>query len=63
MKGVAKFKLERGHQHHRNSQILGMGNIDYIEITDYVGTPFSIANGLVTPDPSKGAQQISQLPL
>ena len=58
MKGVAKFKLNAGTNTIGIVKSWGWVNIDYIEITDYVETPFAIANGLVTPDPSKGAQQI-----
>ncbi len=58
IKGVSKLKLNAGENTIGIVKYWGWVNVDYIELTDYVETPFSITNALVTPNPSEAAKKL-----
>jgi mannan endo-1,4-beta-mannosidase len=55
VKGSAKIKLSAGSNTIGIVHSWGWVNIDYIELTPYVETPFTISGNLVTPNPSENA--------
>ena len=58
IKASAKIKLEAGANTIEIQKSWGWVNIDYIELTPYVATPFAFAGGLVTPRPSENALKV-----
>jgi mannan endo-1,4-beta-mannosidase len=58
IKGVSKLKLNAGENKIGIVKSWGWVNVDYIELTDYVETAFSITNALVTPNPSESAKKL-----
>ncbi|MBN1760895.1 MAG: hypothetical protein JW863_21390 [Chitinispirillaceae bacterium] len=57
-KGSAKIKLSAGTNTIGIVKSWGWVNIDYIELTPYVETPFTISGGLVTPGASENAKKM-----
>jgi len=58
IKGSAKIKLAAGANTIGITKSWGYVNIDYIELTPYVATPFTFGNGLVTPNASDNAKKM-----
>jgi mannan endo-1,4-beta-mannosidase len=58
MKASAKIKLEAGVNTISIEKSWGWVSIDYVEVRPYVETPFSIAPGLVSPNPSENARRV-----
>ena len=58
MKASAKIKLAAGANIIGITKSWGWVNIDYIELTPYVETPFSISSSLVTPNASVNARKM-----
>jgi mannan endo-1,4-beta-mannosidase len=57
-KASAKIKLAAGSSTIGIVKSWGWVNIDYIELTPYVETPFTISTGLVTPNASENARKM-----
>lgn len=58
MKAVSKVKLIKGNNTIGINKSWGWVNIDYIELTPFQATPFSISSNLVTPDPLLNAKKM-----
>ena len=58
MKASAKIKLAAGASAIGITKSWGWVNIDYIELTPYVESPFSISQTLVTPNASENAKKM-----
>lgn len=57
-KGSAKVKLKAGLNTVEITKSWGWMNLDYIELTPFVASPFAIAGNLVTPNPSPNAAKL-----
>lgn len=58
MKAVSKVKLIKGNNTIGINKSWGWVNIDYIELTPFQATPFSISSNLVTSDPLLNAKKM-----
>ena len=58
LKASAKIKLPAGVDTISITKSWGWVNIDYIELTPFQATPFSISSNLVTPDPLLNAKKM-----
>jgi mannan endo-1,4-beta-mannosidase len=58
LKASSKIKLKAGANKIEIQKSWGWVNIDYIELTPYVGTPFAITPNLVNPNASLNAKKV-----
>ena len=58
IKASSKIKLAAGLNTIDITKSWGWINLDYIEITPYVSTPFALSNSLVTPNASENAKKL-----
>ncbi|MBN1577741.1 MAG: hypothetical protein JW913_14370 [Chitinispirillaceae bacterium] len=58
IKASAKLKLNAGNNTIEITKSWGWVNIDYVELTPYVATPFTISPSLVTPNASANAKKM-----
>jgi len=58
MKAAGKVKLAAGVNTISITHSWGYVNLDYLEITPFVATPFKVLNSLVTPNPSENAKKM-----
>lgn len=58
IKGAGKIKLTKGENTIGIVHSWGWVNLDYIELTEYEATPFSIPATPVTPEPTESAQKL-----
>jgi len=58
IKGAGKIKLTKGENTIGIVKSWGWVNLDYIELTEYEATPFSLSAAPVTPEPTESAQKL-----